>query len=71
MYKFILRLDRFFNKMLILSVVIFVAFFLGGCSPRLHEQPDLRDSVPSDTRIEYEAMQRFKASHKAFYEGLR
>lgn len=71
MYKFILKLDGFFNKLLILSVVVFVAFCLGGCSQRLHLQPDLSDSVPSDARIGYEAMQKFKASHKAFYDSLR
>lgn len=70
MYKFILKIDGFFNKMLILSVVVFVAFCLGGCSQRLHLQPDLSGSVPSNARIEYEALKKFKASHKAFYDGL-
>ena len=43
----------------------------GGGSTRFHEQPDLSDSVPSDAQIEYEAMQKFKERHKAFYDGLR
>lgn len=71
MYKFIISIDGIFNKILIASVLIFIGFVLGGCSPRQHMQPDLSDSVPSNARLQYEAMQKFKTSHKAFYEGLR
>ena len=71
MYKFIIKFDGIFNKILIASVLIFIGFCLGGCSPRQHMQPDLSDSVPSNARSEYEAMQKFKTQHKAFYEGLR
>lgn len=71
MYKFIIKFDGIFNKILICAVLVFIGFVLGGCSPRQHMMPDLSDSVPSNARMEYEAMQKFKASHKAFYEGLR
>lgn len=71
MYKFLLSGDAFFNKLAFCAVLIFIGFCLGGCSPRQHMQPDLSDSVPSNARLQYEAMQKFKASHKAFYEGLR
>ena len=71
MYKFIISIDGIFNKILIASVLIFIGFCLGGCSPRQHAQPDLSDSVPSNARSEYEAMQKFKANNKAFYESLR
>ena len=71
MYKFIIKFDGIFNKFLICAVLVFIGFVLGGCSPRQHMQPDLGDSVPSNARMEYEAMQKFKANHRAFYEGLR
>lgn len=71
MYKFIIKFDGIFNKILIASILIFIGFVLGGCSPRQHMQPDLSDSVPSNARLQYEAMQKFKVQHKAFYEGLR
>lgn len=71
MYKFLLSGDAFFNKLAFCAMLIFTGFVLGGCSPRQHAQPDLSDSVPSNARLQYEAMQKFKASHKAFYEGLR
>lgn len=74
MYKFIIKFDGIFNKILICAVLVFIGFALGGCSPRLHMMPDLGESKPSNAsnaRLEYEAMQKFKASHKAFYEGLR
>lgn len=71
MYKFIIKFDGIFNKILIASVLIFIGFVLGGCSPRIHLQPDLSDSVPSNARLQYEAMQKFKAQHRVFYDGLR
>jgi len=71
MYKFIIKFDGLFNKILIASVLIFIGFVLGGCSPRQHLQPDLSDSVPSNARSEYQAMQNFKAQHGAFYSNLR
>jgi len=71
MYKFIIKFDGIFNKILIASVLNFIGFVLGGCSPRQHLQPDLRDSVPSNARLQYEAMQKFKAQHGAFYSNLR
>jgi hypothetical protein len=71
MYKFLLSGDAFFNKLAFCALLIFIGFVLGGCSPRQHALPDLSDSVPSNSRLQYEAMQKFKASHKAFYEGLR
>ena len=71
MYKFIIKFDGIFNKILIASVLIFIGFCLGGCSPRQHMQPDLSDSVPSNATYQYINMQKFKTSHKAFYEGLR
>lgn len=71
MYKFLLSGDAFFNKLAFCAILIFIGFVLGGCSPRQHAQPDLSDSVPSNARLQYEAMKKFKAKHKAFYEGLR
>ena len=71
MYKFIIKFDGIFNKILICAILIFIGFVLGGCSPRRHMMPDLSDSVPSNARSEYEVMQKFKASHKAFYNNLR
>jgi len=71
MYKFIIKFDGIFNKLFLISILIFIGFVLGGCSPRQHMQADLSDSSPSNARLEYEAMQKFKDSHKAFYRGLR
>lgn len=75
MYKFLLSGNAFFNKILIASVLIFIGFVLGGCSPRQHGNThQLRNQytpVISTARSEYEAMQKFKTQHKAFYEGLR
>ncbi len=71
MYKFIIKFDGIFNKLALWSVLIFIGFVLGGCSPRMHLQPDLSDSMPSNARLQYEAMQKFKAQHRAFYSNLR
>jgi hypothetical protein len=71
MYKFIIKFDGIFNKILIASVLIFIGFVLGGCSPRMHLQPDLSDSSPSNASYQYINMQKFKAQHGAFYSSLR
>jgi hypothetical protein len=75
MYKFIIKFDGIFNKILIASVLIFIGFVLGGCSPRQHDNTHqlANQYTPaiSTARSKYEAMQKFKASHKAFYKGLR
>jgi hypothetical protein len=63
-------MNGYFNKLFLISIFIFIGFVLGGCSPRLHLKPDLSDSVPSNARLEYEAMKKFKAQHVVFYKSL-
>jgi hypothetical protein len=75
MYKFIIKFDGIFNKILIASVLIFIGFVLGGCSPRqhgnTHQLANQYTPAISTARSEYEAMQKFKAQHVAFYSSLR
>jgi hypothetical protein len=75
MYKFIIKFDGRFNKILIASVLIFIGFVLGGCSPRqhgnTHQLANQYTPAISTARSEYEAMQKFKAQHGAFYSSLR
>jgi hypothetical protein len=82
-YKFIIIIDNIFNKILFLSILIFIGFVLGGCSPRQHGNTpqlevntlQLAANTPqvaiSTARSEYEAMQKFKAQHGAFYDEMR
>jgi len=66
-----IKLDGYFNKLLIACLLVFIGFVLSGCSARQNLQPDLSDSVPSNARLQYEAMKHFKVSHSEFYNGLR
>jgi hypothetical protein len=75
MYKFLLSGDKFFNKLTFCAVLIFIGFVLGGCSPRqhgnTHQLANQYTPAISTARSEYEAMQKFKAKNKAFYEILK
>ncbi len=75
MYKFLLSGDAFFNKLAFCAMLIFIGFVLGGCSPRqhgnTHQLANQYTPAISTARSEYEAMQKFKAQHVAFYSSLR
>jgi hypothetical protein len=70
MNNFLMVANKFFNRLLIASVLIFIGFCLAGCASRPQGQAVRGESV-SQARLEYQNMIRFKAKNKAFYTQLK
>jgi hypothetical protein len=73
MNNFLMVANKFFNRLLIASVLIFIGFCLAGCASRPNHatQGQETDTVPSNARHEYESLRGFKAKNKAFYTQLK
>ena len=75
MQKFLITGNNFFNKVFLWSILIFIGFCLGACSPRNHAINHGTQSIDSlaisQARIEYQNMIRFKAKNKAFYSQFK
>lgn len=69
MNKFLISSDKFFNKLLIVSFIVFIIFFLGACSSK--QKINNQDIFLSQARIEYQNMQVFKQKNESFYKQLK
>lgn len=71
MNKFLISLDKFFNKLLILSFIVFIIFFLGACGIKQKPTINNQDIFLSQARIEYQNMQAFKQKNESFYKQFK
>lgn len=66
MNKIFISLDKLFNKILIISFLVFIGFVLAGCTSRQNN-----NTMPSNARIEYQNMQVFKQKNESFYKQIK
>jgi outer membrane biogenesis lipoprotein LolB len=72
MNKFLIASNKFFNKLLIANLLIFVGFCLAGCTTRTQGQAMQGESITvSQARLEYQNTIRFKEKNKAFYSQFK
>jgi hypothetical protein len=73
MYNFFISCNRFLNRLLIASILVFCGYCLAGCARATHAIPQgqavkqVQSESVSQARLEYQNMIRFKAKNKAFY----